>query len=64
MGLFDFLYLPYDLTKHLHKGYGALACKDDASSCEGFVNFIHPVYALQFRDAMSGQFLSRQPGEV
>ena len=27
VGCFDFLYLPYDLTKQLHKGYGNLASK-------------------------------------
>lgn len=27
VGCFDFLYLPYDLTKQLHKGYGSLASR-------------------------------------
>ncbi|CAK9094841.1 unnamed protein product [Durusdinium trenchii] len=44
-GTFDFLYLPYDKKKAVHKGYG-------------FVNFIHPMYAIMFRMAFHGCFLS------
>lgn len=46
-GLFDFLYLPYDLKKGVNVGYG-------------FINFTEPRHALAFRDAYDGVYLDRQ----
>jgi hypothetical protein len=40
-GLFNFLYVPFDLKKNSNVGYG-------------FINFIKPEYALQFRDKLDG----------
>jgi len=46
-GLFDFLYLPYDLKKGINVGYG-------------FLNFITPHHAQEFRRAFDGSFLDKQ----
>jgi hypothetical protein len=46
-GLFDFLYLPYDLKKGINVGYG-------------FLNFITPQHAQEFRKAFDGSFLDKQ----
>lgn len=43
-GLYDFLYLPFDLKKGINVGYG-------------FVSFIHPQHALEFRKAFEGKYL-------
>jgi len=43
-GLFDFLYLPWDLKKGVNVGYG-------------FINFPDPRTALSFRDAFDGAYL-------
>jgi len=43
-GLFDFLYLPWDLKKNNNVGYG-------------FISFADPRIALSFRDAFDGAYL-------
>jgi len=43
-GLYDFLYLPFDLKKGINVGYG-------------FVSFVHPQHALEFRKAFEGTYL-------
>jgi hypothetical protein len=43
-GLFDFLYLPWDLKKGINVGYG-------------FISFTDPRTALTFRDAFDGAYL-------
>lgn len=45
-GLFDFLYLPYDLRKGINVGYG-------------FLNFTEPRHAQAFRKALDGAYLDR-----
>jgi len=46
-GLFDFLYLPYDLKKGINVGYG-------------FINFTEPRHALAFREEFDGFCLDTQ----
>mmetsp|Transcript_56206 Transcript_56206/g.100147 ORF Transcript_56206/g.100147 Transcript_56206/m.100147 type:complete len:515 (-) Transcript_56206:159-1703(-) len=43
-GQYDFFYLPFDLKKGINVGYG-------------FVSFVHPHYALAFREAFEGVHL-------
>lgn len=40
-GVFDFLYIPYDLKRNTNVGYG-------------FINFTKPEHALRFRDQLDG----------
>jgi len=46
-GLFDFLYVPYEMKKGVNVGYG-------------FMNFIEPIHAQAFKEAFDGLFLDRQ----
>merc|ERR1712232_1268463 len=41
---FDFLFIPWDLKKHENVGYG-------------FINFLHPMYAVDCRDAFHWTYL-------
>eukprot|EP00440_Ansanella_granifera_P032634 gb/GFBE01035404.1/.p1 GENE.gb/GFBE01035404.1/~~gb/GFBE01035404.1/.p1 ORF type:complete len:337 (+),score=92.89 gb/GFBE01035404.1/:3-1013(+) len=43
-GLFDFLYLPFDLKKGINVGYG-------------FVSFMDPRHAIEFREEFEGTYL-------
>jgi len=46
-GLFNFMYLPFEMKKGINVGYG-------------FINFTEPAHAQRFRDAVDGTYLDKQ----